>query len=97
MLCTLSAPTPTIVAIVSAHGEAEASIVDVVATVAPATITVSEASAVATTTEATTTEATTTEATKAVDASETITTTTMLIGSSRGSTKEKRGRISTMM
>ena len=96
MLCTLSAPTPTIVAIVSAHGEAEARIVDVVATVAPATITVSEASAVATTTEATTTEATTTEATEAVDASETITT-TMLIGSSRGSTKEKRGRISTMM
>ena len=87
MLCTLSAPTPTIVAIVSAHGEAEASIVDVVATVAPATITVSEASAVATTTEATI----------EVDATEAMITTTMLIGSSHGSTKEKRGRISTMM
>ena len=91
MLCTLSAPAPTIAAIVSAPGEAEASIVDVVATVAQVTITVSEASAVATTTEATTTEAT-----KAVDATEAITT-TMLIGSSHGSTKEKRGKISTMM
>lgn len=86
MLCTLSAPAPTIAAIVSAPGEAEASIVDVVATVAPATITVSAASVVATTTEATI----------AVDATETIIT-TILIGSSRESTKEKPGMTTTMM
>lgn len=79
MQSILSVPAQTIVAIVSALGEAAASIVDVVAvTVVPATITLSEV-IVATTN---------TEATIAVVAINVTIITTILIGSSQESTRE---------